>query len=626
MEATTHAKHAHDAHDAHADVHHHEPGFFQKYIFSSDHKTIGVQYGVTALLFLFFGFTLMAMMRFSIAYPGKALPLVGTLLHALLGDAVSAVNDPVTKNLVGYAMSPDLYNAFGAMHGTIMVFLAIVPLAFAAFGNYVVPLQIGAVDMAFPRVNMASYHCYFFGGVVMFASFFIPGGAAKSGWTSYSPLATVADLGHRFNGQTFWIIGMVLLITSSLLGAVNFIATIIQLRAPGMTWMRLPFFVWAQFVTAFILLLAFPPLEAAGVMQLMDNLFGTSFFLPSGLMMGGTTPLPVSGGGSPLLWQHLFWFLGHPEVYVLILPAMGIVAEVIANNTRKPLYGYKSLVYSVLAIGFLSFIVWAHHMYLTGMGTKISTFFQTTTMIISIPSVIILTCLFISLWGGSIRFNTPMLFALAFLPMFGIGGLTGLPLGFNFADLHLHDTYYVIAHFHYVVAPGTIFGLFAGVYFWFPKITGRMMSERLGKIHFWLSLIFMNAIFQPMFLQGMAGMIRRMYDGGAGYSLAKNPDTVSALSDKIMALNIPISHAAWALGLSQIPFIFNFFWSIRHGKKDQNDNPWESTTLEWQTPTPPPHGNFDKPIEVFGMPYAYSVPGASSDFTPQNEAVAKNRS
>ena len=626
MEATTHAKHAHDAHDAHADVHHHEPGFFQKYIFSSDHKTIGVQYGVTALLFLFFGFTLMAMMRFSIAYPGKALPLVGTLLHALLGDAVSAVNDPVTKNLVGYAMSPDLYNAFGAMHGTIMVFLAIVPLAFAAFGNYVVPLQIGAVDMAFPRVNMASYHCYFFGGVVMFASFFIPGGAAKSGWTSYSPLATVADLGHRFNGQTFWIIGMVLLITSSLLGAVNFIATIIQLRAPGMTWMRLPFFVWAQFVTAFILLLAFPPLEAAGVMQLMDNLFGTSFFLPSGLMMGGTTPLPVSGGGSPLLWQHLFWFLGHPEVYVLILPAMGIVAEVIANNTRKPLYGYKSLVYSVLAIGFLSFIVWAHHMYLTGMGTKISTFFQTTTMIISIPSVIILTCLFISLWGGSIRFNTPMLFALAFLPMFGIGGLTGLPLGFNFADLHLHDTYYVIAHFHYVVAPGTIFGLFAGVYFWFPKITGRMMSERLGKIHFWLSLIFMNAIFQPMFLQGMAGMIRRMYDGGAGYSLAKNPDTVSALSDKIMALNIPISHAAWALGLSQIPFIFNFFWSIRHGKKVQNDNPWESTTLEWQTPTPPPHGNFDKPIEVFGMPYAYSVPGASSDFTPQNEAVAKNRS
>ncbi len=613
MEATTHAQHGH----SHADTHHHEPGFAQKYIFSTDHKTIGIQYGITALLFLFFGFTLMAMMRWSMAYPGKAMPVMGTILQALLGGTAMAEVKDAAGVLLGYAMSPDLYNAFGAMHGTIMVFLAIVPLAFAAFGNYVVPLQIGAIDMAFPRVNMASFHCFFLGGVVMFASFFIPGGAAKSGWTSYSPLATMAEREFLVNGQTFWILGMVLLITSSLLGAVNFIVTIIQLRAPGMTWMRLPFFVWAQFVTAFILLLAFPPLEAAGVLQLMDNLLGTSFFLPSGLVIGGQAP-SVSGGGSPLLWQHLFWFLGHPEVYVLILPAMGIVAEVIANNTRKPLYGYKSLVYSVLAIGFISFIVWAHHMYLTGMGTKISTFFQTTTMIISIPSVIILTCLFISLWGGSIRFNTPMLFSLAFLPMFGIGGLTGLPLGFNFADLHLHDTYYVIAHFHYVVAPGTIFGLFAGVYFWYPKITGRMMSEKLGKIHFWLSLLFMNLVFQPMFLQGMSGMIRRMYNGGATYA---GSDTEVGLSAAIINMNKGISHAAWALGLVQLPFIFNFFWSIRHGKKVENDNPWQSTTLEWQTPTPPPHGNFDKPIEVHGMPYAYSVPGAASDFTPQNEVV-----
>jgi cytochrome c oxidase subunit 1 len=617
MESTTHAQHGH-AGPAHADSHaHHEPGFAQKYIFSTDHKTIGIQYGVTALLFLFFGFCLMAMMRWSIAYPNKPMPVMGTILHALLGGTAMAEVKDAAGVLLGYAMSSDLYNAFGAMHGTIMVFLAIVPLAFAAFGNYVVPLQIGAIDMAFPRVNMASFHCFFLGGVVMFASFFIPGGAAKSGWTSYSPLATMAEREFLVNGQTFWILGMVLLITSSLLGAVNFIATIIQLRAPGMTWMRLPFFVWAQFVTAFILLLAFPPLEAAGVLQLMDNLFGTSFFLPSGLIVGGQAP-DISGGGSPLLWQHLFWFLGHPEVYVLILPAMGIVAEVIANNTRKPLYGYKSLVYSVLAIGFISFIVWAHHMYLTGMGTKISTFFQTTTMIISIPSVIILTCLFISLWGGSIRFNTPMLFALAFLPMFGIGGLTGLPLGFNFADLHLHDTYYVIAHFHYVVAPGTIFGLMAGIYFWYPKITGRFMSEKLGKIHFWLSLLFMNLVFQPMFLQGMSGMIRRMYNGGATYA---GSDTEVGLSAAIINMNKGISHAAWALGLAQLPFIFNFFWSIRNGKKVENDNPWQSTTLEWQTPTPPPHGNFDKPIEVYGMPYAYSVPGAASDFTPQNEPV-----
>ncbi|HYV29655.1 MAG TPA: cbb3-type cytochrome c oxidase subunit I, partial [Candidatus Binatia bacterium] len=570
------------------------------------HKIIGIQYGFTALLFLFFGFCLMMMMRWSIAFPDKPIPVVGPLLQAIFGS------DLVPNGTMG----PDLYNSFGAMHGTIMVFLAIVPLAFAAFGNYVVPLQIGAPDMAFPRVNMASYDCYFLGGVVMFASFFIPGGAAKSGWTSYSPLATLAERGYLFNGQTFWILGMVLLITSSLLGAVNFIATIIQLRAPGMTWMRMPFFCWAQFVTAFLLLLAFPPLEAAAVMQLMDNLGGTSFFLPSGLLVGGTTPLPISGGGSPLLWQHLFWFLGHPEVYVLILPGMGIVAEIITNNTRKPIWGYKSLVYSVLTIGFLSFIVWAHHMYLTGMGTKISTFFQTTTMIISIPSVIILTCLFISLWGGSIRFNTQMLFALAFLPMFGIGGLTGLPLGFNFADLHLHDTYYVIAHFHYVVAPGTIFALFAGIYHWYPKITGRFLNDFWGKVHFWLSLIFMNVVFQPMFQQGMAGMIRRMYNGGATY--AGTADQVG-LAPNIIGLNKYVSVGAWFLCLAQIPFIINFFWSMRHGKKIPSDNPWQATTIEWQTPTPPPHGNFDKPLEVHRGPYEYSVPGHAEDFTPQTE-------
>jgi len=412
---------------------------------------------------------------------------------------------------------------------------------------------------------------------------------------------------------------MVCLITSSLLGAVNFIATIIQLRAPGMTWMRLPFFVWAQFVTAFLLLLAFPPLEAAGIMQLMDKVAHTSFFLPTGLAVGGQLA-NVSGGGSPLLWQHLFWFLGHPEVYVLILPAMGIVGEIIANNTRKPLWGYKSLVYSVLTIGFLSFIVWAHHMYLTGMGNRVATFFQTTTMIISIPSVIILTCMFLSLWGGSIRFNTPMLFVMAFLPMFGIGGLTGLPLGFNFSDLHLHDTYYIIAHFHYIVAPGTIFALFAGIYFWFPKFTGRMMSEFWGKVHFWSSLIFMNLVFQPMFAQGMAGMLRRMVDGGANYSHAAFPGALGGLSQRMLDLHQYILYAAIGLGLSQIPFIINLFWSIKHGIKVTSDNPWQATTLEWQAPTPPPHGNFAHVPEVHRGPYEYSVPGHATDFTPQNES------
>ena len=602
-EAAKTAEAIEEQHDEHHE--HHEQSFWRTYIFSTDHKVIGMQYGFCGLAFLFFGFCLIATMRWSMAYEGQAVPFVGPLLEALLGNNVAP----------GGVMSAELYNVFGAMHGTIMVFMGIVPVAFAAFGNYVVPLQIGAVDMAFPRVNMASFWAFFFGCVIMTVSFFIPGGAAQAGWTSYSPLASVIPT----DGQTYWLIGMIMLITSSLLGAVNFIATIINLRAPGMTWLRLPFFVWAQFITAFLLLLAFPPLEAAGILQLMDRVLETSFFLPTGLVVGGQD-VDVSGGGSPLLWQHLFWFLAHPEVYVLVLPGMGIVAEIIANNTRKPIWGYKYLVGSVVVLGFLAFIVWAHHMYMTGMGTVISAFFQTTTLIISIPSIIILTCLFISLWGGSIRFNTPMLFALAFLPMFGIGGLTGLPLGFNFSDVALHDSYYVIAHFHYVVAPGTIFAVFAGVYYWFPKMTGRRMNEFWGRVHFWGSLIFMNLIFMPMFAQGMAGMSRRMSDGGATYSLA-NPDnadvTVGALSDTIMGMNVSISAAAWAMLVAQLPFIVNLFWSVKHGEKVKSDNPWQATTLEWETPTPPPHGNFIKEVKAYRDPYEYSVPGAKEDFTPQ---------
>ena len=598
-----------DSHAHHDDHGHHELGFWRKYIFSTDHKVIGIQYGICGLIFLFFGFCLMMLMRFQLAYPGHALPVIGPMIGRMLGPG----------SMPDGKMSPEFYNSLGAMHGTIMIFLGVVPVAFAAFGNFVVPLQIGAPDMTFPKINAASFWSFFVGAVVMLASFFVPGGAAKGGWTSYTPLADIADKGPGmhpiFNGQTMWIIGFVFLITSSLLGAVNFITTIIQLRAKGLTWMRLPFFVWCQFVTAFLLLLAFPPLEAAAIMQLMDRVAATSFFLPTGLVVNGA-PVHISGGGSSILWQHLFWFLGHPEVYVLILPAFGIVSEVLANNTRKPLWGYKSLVFSVLVLGFLSFIVWAHHMWLTGMGATVSAFFQTTTVLISIPSVIILSAFFISLWGGSIRFNVPMLFITAFLPMFGIGGLTGIPLAFNSADLYLHDTYYVIAHFHYIVAPGTVFALFGGVYYWFPKATGRRMSEFWGKVHFWPSFICMNVIFLPMFLQGMLSMHRRWYDGGQGWTLAA--EKVWGLSG--FEWNTPISWAAWIMGLFQLPFIINFFWSIRHGEK-VSDNPWDATTLEWLAPSPPPHGNFVETPVAYRGPYEYSLPGAAKDFTMQNEPV-----
>jgi len=559
----------------------------------------------------------MMVMRWQLAHPGYPVPLIGPLLQTIFGDsAFQAAGD----GLVGVAagtkgvLTPNGYNSFGAMHGTIMVFFGIVPVAFAAFGNFVVPLQIGAPDMTFPKINMASYQCFFISCIFMTLSFFVPGGAAKSGWTSYPPLAGIADSGPGYssfwNGQTLWLGGMVFNITASLLGSVNFTATIIQLRAPGMTWMRLPFFCWAQFVTAFLLLLAFPPLEAAGIMQLMDRAFGCSFFMPTGLIVNGHLT-SWAGGGSPILWQHLFWFLAHPEVYVLILPGIGMVAEVIANNTRKPLYGYKAMVGALFVLAFLSFIVWAHHMYMTGMGAKVAGFFQTTTIIISIPSVILVTALLLSLWGGSIRFTPPMLFAAAFLPMFGIGGLTGIPLAFNAVDLYLHDTYYIIGHFHYVVAPGTIFAIFAGVYYWYPKATGRMLNEFLAHLHFWPSLIFINGIFFPMFLQGMHGVHRRWYDGGATYDQLTGP---------VLHWNNFMSVSAFLLGASQIPFIINFFWSMKWGRKVPNDNPWDSTTVEWDTPSPPGHGNFTKEITVYRGPYEYSLPGADKDFTPQSEA------
>jgi cytochrome c oxidase subunit 1 len=534
----------------------------------TDHKTVGLQYFLTALGFLLVGFLLMLVLRWQLAWPTARMPVI---FAAVVGSA----NAPS-----GY-MAPEFYNQLVAMHGTVMIFLAVVPLLTGAFGNYLVPLMIGARDMAYPRLNAASYWIYLVAGVVMVASFFVEGGAADSGWTAYPPLAVLDT-----RGQDLWLASIFLLGVSAMLNSINVIATVIQLRAPGLGFMQLPFFVWAQLVAALLLLLAFPSLQAAGLLQLMDRVVGTSFFMPSGLVVNGVPLQGVSGDGNALLWQHLFWFLGHPEVYVLILPAIGIVSEVIVAHTGRPLWGYRAMVWSVLFLGVMSMIVWAHHMFLTGMGTTIGAFFQVTTMIVSIPSVVLITSLMLSLWGGSIRFTTPMLFALAFLPMFGVGGLTGLPLGLAASDVILHDTWYVVGHFHFLVAPGTLFAIFAGIYYWFPHVTGRTLNHRLGVVHFWGSFATMTAIFLPMFTLGLRGVNRRLYDAGMSYAHAQGT----------LGIQEHMTWAAVALGLFQIPFLVNIVVSLRQPQITQitqipylyrSHHPHRTGSLPWAfTPRP----------------------------------------
>lgn len=558
--------------------------------FSADHKAVGLAYGMTAALFLLAGFGLMLVMRWQLAYPGTPLPLIGRFLS------------PANYWLPGGILQPNAYNQFGAMHGTIMVFFAVVPLAVGAFGAYLTPLMLGAGNIVFPRLSRLGYLLYLAGGVIMLASFFAPDGPAAAGWTAYPPLATIEP-----SGQTYWLFGMLALGFSNLLLSLTLIATIVQARAPGLHFMRLPYFVWSQLIASLLLLLAMPSFAAACVLQLMDRLLGTSFFLPDGLIISGQQ-MAAAGGGSPLLWQHLFWFLAHPEVYVLILPAFGIIAEIIANNARKPLWGYRGMVAATLFLGLMSMLVWAHHMYLTGMASGMTAFFQVTTVIISVPSIVLGTALLASLWGGSLRFTPPMLWAMAFLPMFGIGGFTGLPLALSATNIHLHDTNYVVGHFHLIVGPGTLFALFAGVYYWFPKFTGRMMNERLAHLHFWPSLLFMFFTFAPMLLQGMAGVSRRLYDGGMTYAHAQD----------VLFLNKASTHSAIGLALAQLPFLLNLWWSLRRGRP-AGPNPWEATTLEWAAPSPPrPNGNFDAPPRVYRGPCEYSVPGAARDFSPQH--------
>jgi cytochrome c oxidase subunit 1 len=556
---------------------HHELGFLRTYVFSTDHKMIGRQFLFLGLFMLVIGGLLAMMMRWQLAWPETAVPGLGW------------VPEPYAY---GGIIPPQTYNAFFTMHATIMIFFVVMPIMVGCFGNFLIPLMIGAGDMAFPRLNMYSFWVGLVSGLVMLSSFFVPGGPAAGGWTAYAPLSAQASFTGVEWGQHLWIISLIILGISSLMGSINYITTIVNMRAPGMTYFRMPLVVWSLFITAILLLLALPVLTAALAMLLFDRMFGTSFFLPQ-------------GGGEPLLWQHLFWFFGHPEVYILVLPAMGVTSDVLSTFSRKPIFGYHAMAFSMIAIAFLSWVVWGHHMFISGMNPLLGTAFMMSTMVIAIPSAIKVFNWLGTLWGGSIRLTSPMLFALGFVSNFLIGGLSGIFMASTPVDIFIHDTYYIVAHFHYVVA-GIIFALFAAVYYWFPKMFGRMMNEPLGKIHFVLTYIFFNGAFFPMHFLGVGGHMRRIY----------NPlqyEFIQPLQD----INVFITVSAFLLGLSQIPFIYNFFASLFAGKRAER-NPWLANTLEWSAASPPPHGNYEIPPVVYRGAYEYSSPEVKEDWLPQN--------
>jgi cytochrome c oxidase subunit 1 len=574
--------HAHGVHAA-------PTSFWRKYVFSVDHKVIGIQYMAYSLVMLVVGGLLAMLVRWQLAFPGRPLAFMGKIAPA---------------GMPGGVMLPEFYNSLFTMHATIMIFFAIMPLLIGAFGNYVVPLQIGARDMAFPRLNMMSFWTAVPGGALIVASFFVEGGAAQSGWTSYAPLSAIQP-----KGQTLWLLSLLFMGLSSLLTSVNFITTIINLRAPGMHFFRLPLTVWALFIDAILLLLALPVLSAAMIMLLFDRVLHTTFFLPAGLVVSGTA-WTNAGGGQPLLWQHLFWFFGHPEVYIMILPAMGIVSDVMAVFARKPIFGYRSMAYAMCGIAGLGWIVWGHHMFQSGMNPYLGTTFMISTMVIAVPSAIKTFNWLGTLWRGQIIFSTPMLNALAFVAMFAIGGLSGIFMASTPVDIFIHDTYFIVGHIHYVLFGGSLFGAFAGLYFWFPKMFGRRMNETWGKVHFWLTFIFFNGVMFPMHILGMRGMQRRIYDY-----------TQYTHLQGLQPLNIFMSFSAFALGVSQIILIVNFFWSLKLGER-VGDNPWHANTLEWQTTSPPPHENFAEIPIVYHGPYEYSVPGMTEDYLPQTQPAS----
>ncbi len=572
---------------------HRRETFVTRYIFSMDHKVIAIQYLVTALAMGFIGLVLSWLMRIQLAWSGKPLPFLGRMLPGGMEQGV---------------MKPEFYLALVTIHGTIMIFFFITAALVGGFGNFLIPLQIGARDMAFPFLNMLSYWVFLASCIVLVTSFFVTGGPAAGGWTAYPPLSGVPEaLPGSGAGQTLWLIALGLFIVSSLFGSLNYITTTLNLRTRGMSMGRLPLTVWALFITAILGLLSFPVLLAAAVMLLFDRHLGTSFFLPRLFVSGHAIGRE---GGNPILWQHLFWFLGHPEVYIAILPAMGITSEVLATSCRKPIFGYKAMVLSVSAIAFLSFIVWGHHMFVSGMNPLLGTAFMTTTLMIAVPSAVKTFNWLATIWGGKIQFTTAALFAIGFVSVFTTGGLTGILLGNPPVDIQLHDTYFVVAHFHFVMGTAAVFGIFAGIYHWFPKMFGKMMNELLGKIHFWLTFVGVYLIFFPMHYLGIAGVPRRFYD-------FSNYDFIPA---SVSEINIFISVAALTVGVAQFLFIMNFIISLWKGKKAEK-NPWKAATLEWQADSPPPHGNWGPQLPtVHRWAYDYSRPDYADDFVPQTVA------